>query len=417
GIATAGGHGATLDSSGNRSQWSTCDVCVTDATGGVVKSTNERASNSGSSGNGAFTASTTAGPVNAVGGLQVGGTTVVDSSRNATFNNLTVNGNCTGCGMSSNGYGYLVSRYASIQAAIDTAYNNGTVLGQVIDDRTAPYSGPGFIVRDSVTLKLAATTYTITSPVTYNNGVATVTAGIIALPGSHIVGVGTSPNHGTNVNAGAGLNADVIATSTVGTGTGANAQWWHWGSMENFHMDGNKANETAGNCINVENMGETAVLRALELGNCYASDLNLEGNFATQSEIANVTVNSAGQYGINLDKFQGVGVLRGLSGDSNATSIIRFNGNQSATLTVLGLKSEEEVSGHDPLITVDMPADGSQPSLYVIGGYTYARPGVKDVIKVINGKSGASPFINVNSFYVDSNFTNAVNDTVNSRTF
>ncbi|HVP50416.1 MAG TPA: hypothetical protein VMT56_04255, partial [Candidatus Bathyarchaeia archaeon] len=47
GIATAGGHGATLDSSGNRSQWSTCDVCVTDATGGVVKSTNERASNSG----------------------------------------------------------------------------------------------------------------------------------------------------------------------------------------------------------------------------------------------------------------------------------------------------------------------------------------------------------------------------------
>ena len=97
------------------------------------------------------------------------------------------------------------------------------------------------------------------------------------MPGSHIVGSGTSANHGTRVNAGAGLNADLIATSTVGTGSGANAQWWHWGSIENFHIDGNKTNETAGNCINVENMGETAVLRALEVGNCFSDDIRLEG--------------------------------------------------------------------------------------------------------------------------------------------
>ena len=182
-------------------------------------------------------------------------------------------------------------------------------------------------------------------------------------------------------------------------------------------MDGNKANQTAGNCINLENMGETAVLRAIEAGNCYADDLHLEGNFATQSEISNITVNSAGQFGVNLDNFQGVGVLRGLSGDSNATSIIRFNGNQSATLTVLGLKSEEEVSGHDPLITIDMMNDGSQPAFYLVGGYTYGRTGLKDVIKIINGKVGAAPFIQVSNFYVDPNFTNGVNDTVNGRTF
>src|SRR5271166_2757177 len=345
---------------------------------------------------------------------------LIDSSTgNATVNNLTINGICTGCGAGGSAYGYYVSKYANIQAAIDAAYNNGSVQagGVVIDDRTSPYSGPGFIVRDSVTLKLAPTTYTITSTVTNNNGVSNVTAGIISMPGSHIVGSGTSANHGTNVNAGAGLNADLIATSTVGTGAGANAQWWHWGSIENFHMDGNKANQTAGRCINIENMGETAVLRALEVGNCYSDNIRLEGNFATQSEISDITVNSAGQYGVNLDNFQGVGVLRGLSGDSNATSIIRFNGSQSATLTVLGMKSEEEISGHDPLITIDMPADGSQPALSIEGGYTYARPGVKDVIKIINGRTGAAPFVTVTNFYVDANFVNAVNDTVNSRTF
>ncbi len=43
------------------------------------------------------------------------------------------------------------------------------------------------------------------------------------------------------------------------------------------------------------------------MGNCYADDIRLEGNFATQSEISNITVNSAGQFGVNLDNFQGVG--------------------------------------------------------------------------------------------------------------
>ena len=341
------------------------------------------------------------------------GTVAVEDSNN----NLNVPGSVSL--QSIPGHEYFVSKYASIQAAIDAAYNNGTVLGGaiVVDDRTSPYTGPGWIVRDSVTLKLAATTYTINGTVQYNNGIKNVVAGIISMPGSHIVGAGTSANHGTNINAANGLNADLIATSTVGTGVGANAQWWHWGSMENFHMDGNKAQQTAGNCINLENMGETAVLRAIEAGDCYGDDIRLEGNFATQSEISNITVNSAGQYGVNLDNFQGVGVLRGLSGDSNAVSIVRFNGSQSATLTVLGLKSEEEISGHDPLITIDMPADGSQPAFYLVGGYTYGRVGLNDVIKIVNGRTGAAPFVQVSNFYVDANYTNAVNDTVNSRTF
>ena len=40
------------------------------------------------------------------------------------------------------GVEFLVSRYATIQAAINAAYNSGAVLGAVIDDRTSPYTGP-----------------------------------------------------------------------------------------------------------------------------------------------------------------------------------------------------------------------------------------------------------------------------------
>ncbi len=314
------------------------------------------------------------------------------------------------------GVEYHVSKYASIQAAINAAYNNGAVLGTVIDDRTAPYSGPGFILYDSVTLKLAATTYTINSTVSYNNGNNNVTAGIIALPGAKLIGASTSTNHGTIVTAGNGLNADLIATSTVGTGIAAAAQWWHWGGFENLRVMGNGANQTAGNCFNIENMGETAFLRTIEVSGCHVDNILFTGASATPSDIANITTNSAGRYGFNFNNLAGMAVVHGLSGDSNTTSLVRLNGGQSGTLTILGFKTEEEVSGQDPLITIDQTGqNNNEPSLFIVGGYTFGRNGVNDVIKYVNGAAGATPFISVSNFYVQ-DYVNAVNDTVNGRT-
>jgi len=314
------------------------------------------------------------------------------------------------------GVHYLVSHYGSIQAAINAAYNNGAVLGTVIDDRTAPYNGPGFILYDSVTLKLAATSYTITSTVTYNNGNNNVTAGIVSLAGARLIGASTSSNHGTIITAGNGLNADLIATSSVGTGVGSTAQWWHWGGFENLRVTGNGANQTAGNCFNIENMGETAFLRTIEVSGCYLDNILFTGASATPSDIANITTNGAGRYGFNFNNLAGMAVVHGLSGDSNTTSIVRLNGGQSGTLTILGFKTEEEISGQDPLITIDETGqNGAQPALFIVGGYTFGRSGVNDVIKYVNGTMGTTPYISVSNFYVQ-NYVNAVNDTVNNRT-
>ncbi len=314
------------------------------------------------------------------------------------------------------GVQYMVSKYGTIQAAINAAYNNGGVLGMVIDDRTAPYAGPGFILYDSVVLKLAPTTYTITSTVTYNNGNNNVTAGIISVPGSRLVGSSTSTNHGTIVIAGNGLNADLIATSTVGTGIAASAQWWHWGGLEDLRIQGNGANQTAGNCLNIENMGETAFLRSIEVSGCYLDNILFTGASATPSDIRNITTNSAGRYGINFNNLAGMAVVHGLSGDSNPTSFVRLQGGQSGSLSILGFKTEEEINGQDPLITIDETGQsGAQPGLYVVGGYTFGRSGVNDIVKYVNGTVGTTPFINFSNFYTQ-NYVNAVNDTVNGRT-
>ena len=373
--------------SGNRSDYSGCAVCDYSANSGLVTSFNEVATNYGTSGVGLFSP-LVAQQVNVIGDF-----TARDIS----------------------GVEYFVSHYASIQAAINAAYNNGAVLGTVVDDRTSPYSGPGFILYDSVTLKLAATTYTITSTVTYNNGNNNVTAGIIAIPGARLVGASTSTNHGTIVTAGNGLNADLIATSSVGTGIGAAAQWWHWGGFENLRVTGNGANQTAGNCFNIENMGETAFLRTIEVSGCNVDNILFTGASATPSDIANITTNSAGRYGFNFNNLSGVAVVHGLSGDSNTTSLVRLSGGQSATLTILGFKAEEEISGQDPLITIDEAGQsGAQPSLFIVGGYTFGRAGLHDIIKYVNGTVGTTPYISVSNFYTQ-DYENAVNDTVNGR--
>jgi hypothetical protein len=376
--------------SGNRSSWATADVYVyTNA--GPAASANERAVNGAAPFGAVFT------------------TNVDPSSENANFaGDLTMR--------DIPGVEYLVSKYSSLQAAINAAYNNGSVLGTVIDDRMAPYVGPGFTVPDSVVLKLAATTYTINGTVTFNNGNNNVTAGIVMQPGARMMGTSTSTNHGTIIAAGNGLNADLIATSSVGTGIGAGAQWWHWGGLENLRIMGNGANQTAGNCLNIENMGETAFLRDIEVSGCYLDNILFSGASATPSDMANITTNSAGRYGFNFNNLAGIAVVHGLSGDSNTTSLVRLNGGQSGTLTILGFKTEEEISGQDPLITIDETGqNGAQPSLFVVGGYTFGRSGVNDVIKYVNGTVGTTPYISVSNFYVQ-NYVNAVNDVVNGRT-
>ena len=113
-----------------------------------------------------------------------------------------------------------------------------------------------------------------------------MTAGIVSLPGAHLVGAGTSTNHGTILQPANGLNADLIASSTVGTGTGASPQWWHWGEIANLRIMGNGANQTAGECLKIENMGEIARVHDVELSACYNHNFEIIGVSATQSAIS-----------------------------------------------------------------------------------------------------------------------------------
>jgi hypothetical protein len=314
------------------------------------------------------------------------------------------------------GVSFLVSHYATIQDAINAAYSNGNVLGEVIDDRTSPYNGPGFVLYDSVTLKLAPTTYSINSTATYNNGNNNVSAGIIALPGARLLGAGTSTNHGTVVQPANGLNADLIATSTVGTGT-ANPQWWHWGEIANLRLVGNGANQTSGDCLKIENMGEVASVHDVELSACYNHNFESIGYAATQSTIANITTNRAVHgSGVAFTNLSGVAMLNGISGDCNQASLIAANFNAAGTLTIHGLKAEAESSicnpqVQDPVILASTTDASVLASIKVDGGYAFGTA-QHDMVK--SAGPGTVQYQQEN-FYLNG-YTNVLNDTVRGQT-
>jgi hypothetical protein len=311
------------------------------------------------------------------------------------------------------GHAYFVSKYPSIQAAINAAYGSGTVSGNVIDDRTAAYSGPGFYIPDSVTVRLAPVPYSFTSAVTHNNGNNNVTAAIIVEQGAHLAGGGTSSNHGTTITVGSGFGNDIIATTSVGTGTGAGVQWWHWGSIENLNVDG--TNQTMGECVHVENMGETSKLRDLLVKNCYSNNVEFVGAAATQSDIANIsTSRSRHGSGVRFTNLSGLGKITGLSGDCNAGSLVSAQENAAGTLVIVGLKSEAESTicsngaSHDPVVLLDTLA-GLNTHVHIAGGYAFGT--AQNAIAKVVGSGGG--IFEMEGFYA-TGYTNLLNDTIRS---
>jgi hypothetical protein len=326
-----------------------------------------------------------------------------------TAASMTVSGDLTARDIP--GHEYFVSKYPSIQAAINAAYGSGTVSGAVIDDRTAAYSGPGFYIPDSVTVRLAPVPYSFTSAVTHSNGNNNVTAAVVVEQGAHLAGGGTSSNHGTTITVGSGLANDIIATTSVGTGTGASVQWWHWGAIENLNIDG--TNQTAGECVHVENMGETSKVRDLLVKNCYGNNIEFVGAAATQSDISNLTSNrSRNGSGVRFTNLSGVGKINGLSGDCNAGSLASVQENAAGTLVITGLKSEAESTictngaAHDPVVLLDT-LPGLNTHVHITGGYAFGTA-QNAVAKVIGSGGG---ILEMEGFYVIG-YTNLLNDTI-----
>ena len=202
----------------------------------------------------------------------------------------------------------------------------------------------------------------------------------------------------------------------MGTGT-ATPQWWHWGEIANLRIIGNGANQTSGDCLKIENMGEVASVHDVELSACYNHNFENIGYAATQSAIANITSNRAVHgSGVAFTNLSGVAMLNGISGDCNQTSLIAANFNAAGTLTIHGLKAEAESSicnpqAQDPVILASTTDASVLASVKVDGGYAFGTT-QHDLVKSTG--PGAIQYEQENLYLIG--YSNILNDTVRGQT-
>ncbi len=154
---------------------------------------------------------------------------------------------------------------------------------------------------------------------------------------------------GTVFVAADGLNDDIIATT---------GDWWHWGELAYFAIEGNKESNTTGSGIVAGLMGEASTIHNVQVLRCAEHGVVIAGE-STPSSLIDVSVMRNGKSGIYLD-----GVTRHInlinpSGDANGDSLITVAGSGNAGVAgfvnIIGIKSESFVnsSEHEPAVLID----------------------------------------------------------------
>jgi hypothetical protein len=221
-----------------------------------------------------------------------------------------------------------------------------------------------------------------------------------------LIGSGSQPP-GTRLLAKAGLNADMIHTEgTAGT------EWWHGGEIGYLSLNGNRYNNTAGHAINVGRMGETSIIHHVIIGSPAQDGVVISGE-STPSNIAYVSVFSAGGYGFNLNDFRRHAVLISPSGDANTLGLIRINGGATGAISsvvIIGVKAERgPTSGtgvQDPAILID----DFVGTVSIIGGSIEGH-GQTTGTSAIKRQGASSPSVALIGVRI-SGYTNQYEDTV-----
>jgi hypothetical protein len=189
----------------------------------------------------------------------------------------------------------------------------------------------------------------------------------------HLIGVDPSDQGiGTTLRLANGANCDVIRTE----GTVGSSYWWHYGSLENLFVDGNKANNTWGTAFNIGTMGE--VSRILS---CYASRAAVDGfHFAggRPSRVEGCSSFFNGRHGFNIVADHNYLVCP--SGDGNgsggAGSFIRVTGASNGNLGSVAIYHPKiEAPSDDTAHKVAILLDNAKCAVTLTGGNANHSPG------------------------------------------
>ena len=154
---------------------------------------------------------------------------------------------------------------------------------------------------------------------------------------------------GTEFVAANGLNANMFESK--------NDEWWHWGELAYFSINGNKANNTTGSGVAIRHVGETSTIHNIQASSCAEHGFYIHGE-STPTSLMDCSAMSNGKSGFFFDAFTRHCTLINPSGDSNADSLISISGNGNngaiSFVNIIGIKSEAGAAGkQSPAVKID----------------------------------------------------------------
>lgn len=261
-----------------------------------------------------------------------------------------------------------------------------------------PQNISGFTIPSGVTVRLAPVFFTMPCGVS-----------ITIHQGGQLHGGGTNSPGSTQIKLFNNCNHAIIkAVSSAG---GSN--WWHAGEIRNLRLDGNKANNTTGNCMEVWGLAETSLLQRLDISNCKQAGLLLTSSNSGTGTVENVTVNSNGTCGIQIDDFKSGVYLKSVGGDNNPSTLCITNPNNGGgSIYINDFKSEKTVAG--PAVTI---SGGNSPITLTLAGGNALQSLAADTTMIVIENSGGlqkDPIINIQGMVTSLNYSTLINDQKNN---
>ncbi len=240
-----------------------------------------------------------------------------------------------------------------------------------------PQNATGFTIPPGVTVQLSPVLFTLIASgpsITVNQG-------------GRLKGSGTNAPGDTRIKASNGFNKDLIrCVNTTGIG---DSDYWHHGIVSDLRIDGNKANNTTGNGIAIYALAEVSDVKRLNIFNCAQAGMYIKGSQSGTGSIRNVTVNTNGLAGVQVDEFRSGLTLYNVGGDLNPLTLLvtnpKFNG---GCLQVIDLKSE---AASGPVVKIQ--GGSSRMILKLDGGNFLCPQGVDSIGIQIAADVSSDPLI------------------------
>lgn len=233
---------------------------------------------------------------------------------------------------------------------------------------------------------------------------------IVVNEGGRLIGMGTNSPGATTIKPASGFNKDVIKCIS----SGGESSWWHHGEVRNIRILANKQQNALGHGLSVYGLAETSLIQRMSISDAAQAGLYIKGSQSGTGSIENVTVNTNGTYGVQLDEFRSAITLKCVGGDQNPITFGITNPSLGGGgILLIDPKSEGSIAV-DPL-PIQISGGSAKVSLTIMGG-NFTTPNSNKTILRIAPDTGFDPSVQIIGLVSGNSFTTLIDDLKNAQT-